>query len=108
MLQPAINMGLSESDFWEMTKAEIERYLEGAVWRMKQKAQFDYVLSDLIGISVSRLMGGNSFPTIEEAYPLLFAEKQKEEETEEINMQSSINNFLAFAQRHNAKMKGDE
>ena len=35
MLQPAINMGLTELEFWEMTKAEIERYLEGALWRMK-------------------------------------------------------------------------
>ena len=107
LLQPAINLGLSEADFWEMTKAEVERYLEGAVWRMKVKAQFDYSLADLIGASIARLFDSNAqFPTLQQAYPNLYEEEVvPEAEKEEIATTNSINNFLAFAMEHNAKMR---
>ena len=107
LLQPAINMGLSEFDFWEMTKAEVERYLEGAIWRLKTRAQFDYSLADLFGASVARLFDSNAeFPTLYKAYPNLFDEEEKPEaEQEEIATTNSINNFLAFAMEHNAKMR---
>jgi hypothetical protein len=109
MLQPAINMGLTELEFWEMTKAEIERYLEGALWRMKAKAQFDYSLADLFGASVARLFdSSNEFPAIHQVYPYLFEEEAIEEEKQEAATTNSINNFLAFAMKHNAKMKGVE
>lgn len=110
MLQPAINLGLAESDFWEMTKAEVERYMEGAVWRIKSKAQLDYVLADLIGMSIGRMLDSkNTFPTIEKAYPTLFSEEDKKAAEEEARTVNSVNSFLAFAQRHNAKLnKGVE
>ena len=109
LLQPAINMGLTEFDFWEMTKAEIERYLEGAMWRIKQQAQFDYSLADLIGASVARLFDSrNQFPTIYQVYPHLFEEAVVEEEQQDIAMTNSINNFLSFAMAHNKKLKGVE
>lgn len=38
MLQPAINLGLDEERFWEMTVAEVERYTDGAIWRLKSQA----------------------------------------------------------------------
>lgn len=96
-----------------MTIAEIERYCEGAVWRMKQQAQFDYSLADLIGLSVARLFeSGNDLPTIYQIYPHLFEEEQKKEQDEmrqeEIATTNSINNFLAFAMKNNAKMRGVE
>ncbi len=107
LLQPAINLGLSEADFWEMTKAEVERYLEGAVWRMKVKAQFDYSLADLFGASIARLFDSNAeFPTLYQAYPNLYEEEAiPEVEQEDIATTNSINNFLAFAMEHNAKMR---
>lgn len=109
LLQPAINVGLEESAFWEMTKAEIERYMEGAVWRLKSKAQFDYSLANLIGLSVGRLFGDNgSYPKIQEVYPELFEDdlpEAKEQTEEEIKVTNSVNNFLAFAMAHNAKVK---
>ncbi len=109
ILQPAINCGLLEKDFWEMTVAEIERYVEGWTWRQKIQAQFDYNLSNLIGISVGRIIANDSsFPTLEEAYPGLFGDEQEADyptEEERITEQS-INNFLAFAQQHNARKKG--
>lgn len=109
-LQPSINLGLSEFDFWNMTVAEIERFSEGAVWRLKRQAQFDYSLADLIGISVSRTINsGTTFPTIMEVYPDLFEKERIEEEQklreEEIRMTNSANRFMEFALKHNAKMR---
>lgn len=109
LLQPAINLGLSESDFWDMTIAELGRWIEGATWRLKNKAQFDYQLAALIGVSMSRVISeGIEFPKIEEVYPNLFeVEKEIEEEpiVKDDLMTISQNRFLAFAQAHNARMQ---
>jgi hypothetical protein len=92
-----------------MTIAEISRYCEGAVWRMKSRAQFDYSLADLIGVSVARIMDSNvEYPTIVQVYPHLFEDETKEEEQQLDSTTNSINNFLAFAMAHNAKLKGVE
>ena len=96
-----------------MTIAEVERYCEGATWRLKQQAQFDYSLADLIGASIGRLISKDiTYPTIYQAYPHLFEEEKKieaeEEAKSEIATTNSINNFLAFAMKHNAKMRGVE
>lgn len=113
LLQPAINAGLSEFEFWDMTVAEVMRYTEGAVWRMKQKAQFDYVLADLIGVSVARIISKDAkYPPIEEVYPMLF-EIDKDEALKDAvhqkQVEASANRFLQFAMKHNAKMRqGDE
>ena len=110
-LQPSINLGLEESKFWEMTIAEIMRYEEGATWRLKQKAQFDYTLAYLNGISSARVVSKNvEFPNIEDVYTELFDKPKKEKEEEAINAVEikSVNNFLAFAQKHNAKKRKGE
>ena len=96
-----------------MTLAEVERYCEGATWRMKQQAQFDYSLANLIGVSVGRLLNSEvEYPTIYDVYPYLFEEEKKIEVEEkaqsDIATTNSINNFLAFAMKHNAKMRGVE
>lgn len=108
-LQPAINVGLTEFDFWEMTLAEVQRYIEGAVWRMRTQAQYDYTLSNLIGISVGRVVSNEvHLPSIEEAYPNLFEEVSEEEvsaKEEEIAITNSTNRFMEFALRHNASVK---
>lgn len=105
-------MGLAETDFWEMTIAEVERYLRGAHWRYKTQAQYDYTLANLIGISVGRLIASDlSFPSIEEVYPNLYEKESqeiKEQKEEEEKMINSQNRFLEFAMKHNAKMKGVE
>ena len=100
-------MGLPEKEFWEMTKAEVERYLEGAAWRMKVKAQFDYLQADLFGISIARIFDSElEFPSVEQIYPFLFENTQNQEEQkneEEIRMENSVNRFMEFALKHNAK-----
>lgn len=91
-----------------MTLAEVQRFIDGATWRLKQKAYYDYVLADLIGISAGRIMSKDvKFPSIEEAYPALFeeevAKKKKEEAEVAERTQRSIDNFMSFALKLNAK-----
>ena len=92
-----------------MTVAEIIRYTEGAVWRFRARAQFDYTLADLIGVSVARILASDvKYPTIEEVYPMLF-ETQEEEKQVELAIETSKNRFLQFALQHNARMRqGDD
>lgn len=111
-LQPAINLGLDEFKFWEMTVAEVSRWEEGAMWRLKSKAQFDYVLADLIGISSARMMSDDvKYPSLEDAYPNLFEqtpdEIMEQKKEEEIATQN-LNRFMEFAMRHNAMMTKGE
>jgi hypothetical protein len=92
-----------------MTPGEIQRYNEGALWRLKSKAQFDYMLANLIGVSSARMMSNDvKFPSLEEAYPSLFEAKTDEVkalEEEELRIQNSTNRFLEFAMKHNAKRR---
>ena len=113
LLQPSINLGLDEEKFWEMTMAEINRYIEGATWRMKTQAQFDYMLANLIGVSVARIVSKEAeFPSIEKVYPTLFEkeliEQEKQQKAEDIAITNSKNRFLEFALKHNAKLKAQE
>ena len=69
------------------------------------KAQYDYQLADLIGISVSRLISSNAkYPDIADVYPTLF-EKEEEPVVKDDTMTISQNRFLAFAQAHNARIQ---
>lgn len=77
---------------------------------MKSKAQFDYMLANLIGVSVSRVISKEAeFPSIEKVYPVLFekelAEQEKQQKEEEIAITNSTNRFLEFALKHNARIK---
>lgn len=92
-----------------MTKSEVERYIEGAIWRIKQKAQFDYSLAYLFGASVATVFdSGNKFPELYTVYPTLFQEEVEEAKKVEKATTNSMNNFMAFAMKHNAKVKGVE
>ncbi len=114
LLQPSLNLGLEEQKFWEMTVAEIDRFIQGATWRIRSQAQFDYILADLIGISVARVISKEAqFPSIEKVYPHIFEEKELEEiekqkKEEEVAVTNSKNRFLEFALKHNARMKAQE
>lgn len=95
-----------------MTLAEVVRWEKGAIFRLKSKAQFDYILADLIGISVcSKFSDKIEYPTIEKAYSGLFDEQKEEKEehdNEEIIAQNNVNRFMEFALKHNAMMKKGE
>ena len=92
-----------------MTLAEVVRWEKGAIFRLKSKAQFDYILADLIGISVgSKFSDKIEYPTIEKAYSGLFDEQKEEHDNEEIIAQNNVNRFMEFALKHNAMMKKGE
>lgn len=92
-----------------MTPGEVQRYNDGALWRLRSRAQFDYMLADLIGVSSARMMSNEvKFPALEDAYPGLFEKKPEEVkalEEEELRIQNSTNRFLEFAMKHNAKRR---
>lgn len=90
-----------------MTVAEVQRYIEGYMWRVKVEAQLNYSLADLIGVSVGRLLSSDViYPTLAEAYPNLFEKELEQERLEQEATTKSVNNFLARAQAINkAKRK---
>jgi hypothetical protein len=89
-----------------MTVAEVVRYTEGAVWRLQTKAQFDYTLANLIGVSVARILSSDmEYPTIDEVYPALFELKKEEEAQQQLAIETSANRFLQFALQHNARLR---
>ena len=111
-LQVCINYGMDEEKYWLNTLAENMRFEDGYKWRLQSKAQFDYALANLIGISCARMMSKDvQFPAIEDVYDGIF-EKKKEQITEEqeqdIATQDSVNRFMEFALKHNAMMRKEE
>ena len=73
---------------------------------MKEKANFDYVLADLVGRSVARIhSSSNKFPSIAEAYPSLFSQEEYEETVQAKKDELSALRFKQFAQFHNSKLK---
>lgn len=96
-----------------MTLVEVKRFTDGATWRLKSQAQFDYMLANLIGVSVARVVSKEAeFPSIEKVYPHLFAEEaaeaEKQQKEEDARITNSKNRFLEFALQHNARMKAQK
>ena len=115
MLDTALDYGITEFDFWEMTFAEIERAVNSKVRVSKRQAQekatYDYILANLIAKGVAKVLDSkNTYPAIEEAYPGIFddviAEKQAKIEEQKMNL--SALRFKQFAQSYNSKLKNKE
>ena len=111
-LQACINYGMDEEKYWNNTLAENIRFEDGYKWRLQTKAQFDYALANLIGVSCARMMSKDvEFPKIEDVYDGIF-EKKKEvmtfEQEQDIATQDSVNRFMEFALKHNAMMRKEE
>jgi hypothetical protein len=99
--------GITESEFFSMTIAEIERAIKAKKEIEKRKATFDYVLADLIGRSVARVYNSeNTLPTLAEAYPTLFNESEDNEALQRAKDEASALKFKLFAQSFNSNFKG--
>ena len=110
-LDDALDVGITESDFWNMTIAELDRAYKSKRRTMKIKAQeqasFDYILADLIGRSISRLYASsNKLPEISEVYPSLFAVKEIEEQKAIKQAEISAIRFRQFANSFNKRFTG--
>lgn len=105
-----MDYGLSEADFWQMTLAEVERYIASKKRLIKleaqEKASFDYTLADLIGRSISRIYNStNKMPDISEVYPTLFNSEEIEVQKQQKKNELSALRFKQFAESFNAKYK---
>lgn len=112
-LDNALDYGITESDFWNMTIAEIERAIASKKRIMKvqaqEKASFDYILADLIGRSIGRIYSSaTTIPEIATAYPSLFDNQEVEEKRAEKKAELSALRFKQFAQSFNKKFKKEE
>lgn len=101
-----MDWGLSEYEFWNMTIAEIFRYIESKKRVQKQRSQekaiFDYKLAELVGVSVSRIYSKSvSMPPIEKAYPAFFDKKEIEELRQEKKDELFALRFKQFANAFN-------
>jgi hypothetical protein len=110
LLDNALDCGIAESDFWQMTFAELERAAASKNRRDKAEAQnraaYDYILAGLIGRAFAQSMSQeNTFPTLHEAYPHLFDGEQQKAAKEEQIIQLSTARFKAFAQSYNKKFE---
>lgn len=89
-----------------MTLAEVERYFKSRARVMKaqerKQASFDYILADLIGISVGRVFNAkNKIPPIYEVYPQLFTEAEIQKTKAQRDRERFIAGLQQFAQSYN-------
>lgn len=107
-LESALDYGITEADFWEMTLAELERAISSKKRVKKQqdqeRAAFDYILADLIGRSVARIYSSSAkLPEITEVYTTLFDNQGYQEKKQEQLEELSALRFRQFAQAYNKK-----
>lgn len=107
LLIKCLEAGITEEFFWKSTYGEMLRYMKAysnILLRERQdRASFDYQLSNLIGISVSRLFSSDSkFPEIYDAYPSIF-EPPSEEEVAMAEAMKIKARMLEYTEHHNAK-----
>lgn len=110
-LPNALDIGISENDFWEMTFGELERAAQSHLRTKKREAQekasYDYALADLIGRSVARIYSSTAtYPDISEIYPTIFDSKEIAERKKQQQMELSAMRFKQFAASYNNRFKG--
>lgn len=109
MLDNALDWGISEQDFWNMTIGELERLADSKQriekYKAKERATFDYTLALLIGKAVQGSSEEHPFPDLYEVYPDLFFEeaKKRQEDLEERQAQLSAIRFIQFAESFNSR-----
>ena len=115
MLINALDSGVRELDFWDMTPGEVIRAVESRIRVRKTEAQerasYDYILANLIVKGVGLTLGASgTFPSIEEAYPGVFDDmvEKRNKQLQEQRMNLSAARFKQFAQSYNDKFKRKE
>lgn len=100
-----MDMGISEFDFWNYTIAELERAIKSKQRIRKREAQekanFDYILADLIGRSFARVYSSGKIPDISEVYPTLFDKTEVDDIRAKRQDELSALRFRQFANNFN-------
>ena len=96
-----------------MTISEITRMAKSkqrtTITESKERAVFDYLRTDLIGKSVSRIYSNSArMPELYEVYPSLFEQEDIEEKKQEQRDTLSALRFKQFAQSYNKRFKKEE
>ena len=110
MLDNALDYGISEFDFWNMTFAELDRLMASRKrvekYQAQQKATYDYILAAMIGRAFASSMDSKAqFPEIHDVYPSLFDKEEREAQKQEQSNQLSALRFKQYANFHNKKFK---
>ena len=101
-------MGLTEFDFWNMTLAEFDRYVDSRhrikEMELQEKAYFDWVLGDLVGRSMARIYSASAkYPDITEAYPAIYKKDEVERKRQEERDKLSALRLQQFAEAFNKR-----
>lgn len=112
-LKNALDSGISELAFWEMTFAELNRAIESRnrvrLAEERCRASSDYILADLIGRSIARVYNSaNKMPALYEAYPSLFDAEVEAERIQKHKDELSAARFRQFAKLTNKRFKEGE
>lgn len=109
MLDNALDWGISEENFWNMTIGELDRLVSSKRrqedHKLKERATMDYTLALLIGRAMQGSSEENPFPELYEVYPKLFFDeyRRKEEAKAEQQAELSAIRFIQFAESFNSK-----
>ena len=109
LLLKCLEAGITEEFFWNSTYGEMLRYMTAYSNRLlrerQDRASFDYQLSNLIGISVSRLFSSDGhFPDLYEAYPTIFEKPSEAEESYAKAMELKAR-MIEYTEHHNARQQ---
>ena len=109
-LKLALDYGLTERDFWEMTIGELQRFVDSRNRVKKveaqEKATFDYILAQTIAKDIWSYYSENiTAPSISEVYPSLFESDAKRAEISQKKAELSALRFKQFAKSYNDRYK---
>ena len=110
LLDIALEINISELDFWDMTIAEVNRaaaaYNKRKHREQQELASADYTLASTIGKYFSVVMSGKGKPpSLQEVYPDLFDDllEQQEQAMAEKKAELSALRFKQFSHFHNSR-----
>ena len=113
-LDIALDFDIPEYQFWEMTLAELERFVYSRQRIQKTKAQekaaYDYILASLVGVNVASYFGEITVPALAEVYSHLFEDKAAEvqERKQDKKIELSALRFRQFAKSYNDRFYEQE
>ena len=90
----------------ELTR-QVESYKRVEKKRLQEKATYDYIQANLIGLYIGRVYSSSiNIPSLEEAYKGLFDDDEIQEQKKKHLEELSIIRFKQFTQQFNQNFKG--